>query len=153
MKTYSAKPADIEKKWVLIDAENMVVGRLAALIVTRLRGKHLPYYTPHVDCGDHVVVINAEKVKFSGNKRTDKTYYRHTGYPGGIKTTHPAALLDGKYPERVLHMAVKRMLPDGTLARQQLTHLRIYAGSEHPHTAQNPEALALGVVNSKNMRL
>ena len=108
MKTFSAKPADIDKKWVLIDAENMVVGRLAAVIATRLRGKHLPSYTPHMDCGDNVIVINADKVVFTGNKRSDKTYYRHTGYPGGIKETTPEKLLEGKFPERVLELASSR---------------------------------------------
>lgn len=153
MKTYSAKMADIEKKWILIDAENMVVGRLASLIAMRLRGKHLSYYTPHIDCGDHIVVINAGKVKFTGNKRVDKIYYRHTGYPGGIKQTTPEEILNGKYPERVLHLAVKRMLPRGSLARQQLSNLRIYAGAEHPHLAQSPELLPLAEANVKNMRI
>lgn len=152
MKTYSAKPADINKKWVLIDAENMVVGRLAAIIATRLRGKHLPTFTPHMDCGDNVVVINAEKVKFTGKKRQDKVYYRHTGYPGGIKETTPAKVLEGRYPERVLELAVKRMMPGGPLTRQQLSNLRIYAGTEHPHEAQSPEALNVAAMNNKNVR-
>jgi large subunit ribosomal protein L13 len=152
MKTYSAKPADINKKWVLIDAENMVVGRLAAIIATRLRGKHLPTFTPHMDCGDNVVVINAEKVKFTGKKRQDKVYYRHTGYPGGIKETTPAKVLEGRYPERVLQLAVKRMMPGGPLTRQQLSNLRIYAGTEHPHEAQSPEALDVAAMNNKNVR-
>ncbi len=152
MKTYSAKPADINKKWVLIDAENMVVGRLAAIIATRLRGKHLPTFTPHMDCGDNVVVINAEKVKFTGKKRQDKVYYRHTGYPGGIKETTPAKVLEGRNPERVLQLAVKRMMPGGPLTRQQLSNLRIYAGTEHPHEAQSPEALDVAAMNNKNVR-
>jgi len=152
MKTYSAKPADIEKKWILIDAENMVVGRLAAVIATRLRGKHLPTFTPHMDCGDNVVVINADKVKFTGKKMGDKKYYRHTGYPGGIKETTPEKIMEGKFPERVVEMAVKRMLPRGPLGRQQLTNLKVYAGSEHPHEAQSPETLDVEAMNSKNVR-
>lgn len=152
MKTYSAKPADIEKKWILIDAENMVVGRLAAVIAMRLRGKHLPTFTPHMDCGDNVVVINADKVKFTGKKMADKKYYRHTGYPGGIKETTPEKIMEGKFPERVVEMAVKRMLPRGPLGRQQLTNLKVYAGSEHPHEAQSPETLDVAAMNSKNVR-
>ena len=152
MKTFSAKPADVDKKWVLIDAENMVVGRLAAVIATRLRGKHLPSYTPHIDCGDNVIVINADKVVFTGNKRSDKTYYRHTGYPGGIKETTPEKLLEGKFPERVLELAVKRMLPRGPLGRRQLSNMRVYAGTEHPHEAQVPETLDVAAMNAKNVR-
>ncbi len=152
MGTYSAKAGDITKKWVLIDAENLIVGRLAALIATRLRGKHLPTYTPHMDCGDNVVVINAEKVKFTGKKEKDKTYYRHTGYPGGIKATTPEKLREGKYAERILELAVKRMLPRGPLARQQLSNLRIYTGSEHNHAAQSPEKLDIAGMNTKNTR-
>lgn len=152
MKTYSAKPADIDKKWVLIDAENLVVGRLASIIAMRLRGKHLPTFTPHMDMGDHVIVINADKVKFTGKKRSDKIYYRHTGYPGGIKSTTPESILEGRFPERVLQLAVKRMLPGGPLSRKQLSHLRIYAGSEHPHEAQNPEVIDVAGMNSKNVK-
>lgn len=152
MKTFSAKPADIEKNWVLIDAENMVVGRLAAIIATRLRGKHLPTFTPHMDCGDNVIVINAEKVRFTGNKTKDKVYYRHTGYPGGIKETTPQKVLEGRYPERVLELAVKRMMPGGPLTRKQLGNLRIYAGTDHPHEAQSPVALDVAAMNGKNVR-
>ena len=152
MKTFSAKPSDIDKKWALIDAENMVVGRLAAVIATRLRGKHLPSYTPHMDCGDNVIVINADRVVFTGNKRSDKTYYRHTGYPGGIRETTPEKLLEGQFPERVLELAVKRMLPHGPLGRQQLSNMRVYAGAEHPHAAQAPEALDVAAMNAKNVR-
>ena len=152
MKTYSAKPTEIEKKWVLIDAENMVVGRLAAIIATRLRGKHLPTFTPHMDCGDNIVVINADKVKFTGKKLNDKKYYRHTGYPGGIKETTPAKVLEGNFPERVVELAVKRMLPRGPLGRQQLRNLKIYAGAEHPHEAQAPEKLDVAAMNAKNVR-
>ena len=152
MKTYSAKPTEIEKKWILIDAENMVVGRLAAVIATRLRGKHLPTFTPHMDCGDNIVVINADKVKFTGKKLSDKKYYRHTGYPGGIKETTPEKVLEGNFPERVVEMAVKRMLPRGPLGRQQLRNLKIYAGAEHPHEAQSPEKLDVAAMNAKNVR-
>lgn len=150
MKTFSATPADIEKKWVVIDAEGLVVGRLAALIATRLRGKHKPTYTPHMDCGDNVIVVNAEKVRFTGNKMTGKTYYRHTGYPGGIKETTPERILGGKTPENVVTLAVKRMLPGGPLSRQQLSNLKVYAGPEHPHAAQSPEPLDVAALNSKN---
>ncbi|MDP2619858.1 MAG: 50S ribosomal protein L13 [Hyphomicrobiales bacterium] len=152
MKTFSAKPAEVEKKWVLIDAEDLVVGRLAALIATRLRGKHLASYTPHVDCGDNVVVVNAEKVALTGNKRQDKVYYWHTGYPGGIKERRAQQILDGRHPERVLMKAVERMLPEGPLARRQLKNLRVYAGAEHPHAAQQPETLDIAALNGKNRR-
>lgn len=150
MKTFSAKPSDIEKKWVLIDAEGLVVGRLAALIAIRLRGKHKAGFTPHMDDGDNVVVINADKVVLTGRKRSDKTYYWHTGHPGGIKQRKAHQILDGRFPERVLELAVKRMLPRGPLARQQLKNLRIYAGSEHPHEAQQPERLDIAALNRKN---
>ena len=152
MKTYSAKPAEVEKKWVLIDAENLVVGRLASLIAMRLRGKHLPGYTPHVDCGDNIVVVNAEKVALTGNKRQDKTFYWHTDHPGGIKERKAHQILDGRHPERVLIKAVQRMLPDGPLARRQLSNLKVYAGGEHPHEAQKPEALDVSALNPKNRR-
>lgn len=152
MKTFSATPKDIEKKWVLIDAEGLVVGRLAALIATRLRGKHKPIFTPHMDCGDNVVVVNADRVVFTGNKRRDKTYYRHTGYPGGIKSTKAHQVLDGKFPERVLLKAVQRMMPSGALGRQQLKGLKVYKGPDHPHEAQQPEALDVASLNRKNAR-
>ena len=153
MKTYSAKPADVEKKWVLIDAEGLVVGRLASLIATRLRGKHKPMYTPHVDCGDHVVVVNAEKVVFTGRKRENKKFFWHTGYPGGIKERTMDKILDGKHPERVVTKAVERMMPkDSPLARSQMTNLRVYAGAEHPHEAQTPESLDVAAMNRKNKR-
>jgi large subunit ribosomal protein L13 len=151
MKTFSAKPSDIEKKWVLIDAKGLVVGRLAALIATRLRGKHKPSYTPHMDCGDNVIVINAKEVRLTGNKRTDKIYYWHTGYPGGIKERTADKILDGKHPERILEKAVQRMLPGGPLSRQQMKNLKIYAGPEHPHEAQQPETLDIGALNAKNL--
>jgi large subunit ribosomal protein L13 len=153
MKTYSVKPADVEKKWVVIDAEGAVVGRLAAYIAMRLRGKHRPDYTPHVDMGDNVIVVNAEKVVFTGRKRDDKRYYRHTGHPGGIKETSPAKLLDGRFPERVVEKAVQRMLPkDSSLARQQFSNLRVYAGPDHKHEAQQPEVVDFKSMNSKNSR-
>lgn len=153
MKTYSAKAADIKKKWILIDAENLVVGRLAAIIARHLRGKHLATFTPHMDCGDNVIVVNADKIKFSGKKTDDKTYYRHTGYPGGIKSTTPAAMLESKQPERILQLAVKRMLPRGALANKQFSNLRVYAGPDHPHEAQNPEKLDVAAMNAKNIRV
>lgn len=153
MKTYAMKPADVDKKWVLIDAEGLVVGRLASIIATRLRGKHMPAYTPHVDCGDHVVVVNAEKVVFTGNKLTDKKFYWHTGYPGGIKERTMEKLLTGAHPERVLMKAVERMMPkDSPLARKQMTNLKIYAGTEHPHEAQQPTPLDVAAMNPKNKR-
>lgn len=152
MKTYSATPKDVEKSWILIDANGLVVGRLATVIATMLRGKHLPTFTPHIDCGDNVIVINADKVVFTGNKRADKVYYWHTGYPGGIKDRSAEKILDGKHPERVLHKAVERMLPRGPLGRKQLKKLRVYSGSEHPHEAQNPQKLDVAALNSKNAR-
>jgi large subunit ribosomal protein L13 len=153
MKTYSAKPSEIEKKWIMIDAEGLVVGRLAALIAIRLRGKHKPSYTPHMDCGDNVVVVNADKVRFTGNKRDQKTYYWHTGFPGGIKSRTADKLLDGKFPERVLMKAVQRMMPGGPLTRRQLSNLKVYAGQEHPHEAQKPELLDVASLNKKNTRI
>ncbi|MCA8888515.1 MAG: 50S ribosomal protein L13 [Parvularculaceae bacterium] len=153
MKTYSAKAADVDKKWVLIDGEGLVVGRLASLIAMRLRGKHKPMYTPHVDCGDNVIVVNADKVVLTGRKREQEKFFWHTGYPGGIKERTMAELLDGKYPERVLENAVRRMMPkDSPLARSQMTNLRLYAGAEHPHDAQSPEKLDIAAMNSKNKR-
>ncbi|MAB70460.1 MAG: 50S ribosomal protein L13 [Oceanicaulis sp.] len=151
--TRSIKPAEVEKKWHIIDAEGLVVGRVAAIIANHLRGKHKPSYTPHVDCGDHVVVINAGKVKFTGKKMNDKVYYKHTGHPGGIKETSPRKVLEGRFPERVVEMAVKRMLPkESPLARSQFSKLRVYAGAEHPHEAQNPEVVDFKSMNTKNAR-
>ena len=148
--TVSAKPAEVEKKWLLIDAEGLVVGRLASIIANRLRGKHKVIYTPHVDCGDNVIVINAEKVRFTGRKLLQKTYYRHTGYPGGIKEVRAGQVLEGRFPERVLEKAVERMVPRGPLGRQQMRNLRIFKGTEHPHVAQNPEVLDVAGMNRKN---
>ena len=151
--TASLKPAEVTKKWIHIDAEGVVVGRLATFIANRLRGKHRGDYTPHVDCGDYVVVVNADKVKFTGKKLQDKTYYWHTGHPGGVKQRTPAQILAGKYPERILEKAVERMLPkESPLARKQMTHLRIYNAPEHPHEAQNPETIAFAGLNAKNVR-
>jgi len=152
MKTFSAKPADIEKKWLLVDAEDVVLGRLAAVVATRLRGKHKPIFTPHMDCGDNVIVINADKIRLTGGKRDNKVYYRHTGHPGGIKSETAANVLDGRFPERVIERAVKRMLPASRLGRQQMRNLRIYSGSEHPHAGVNPELLDVAGMNSKNKR-
>lgn len=152
MTTYTAKPADIEKKWVLIDAEGLVVGRLATVIAMRLRGKHKATYTPHMDDGDNVVVINAGKVVLTGRKYTDKTYYWHTGYIGGIKERKARQILEGRFPERVLEKAVERMIPEGPLGRRQLSNLRVYAGAEHPHAAQQPEVLDVKSMNKMNTR-
>jgi large subunit ribosomal protein L13 len=152
MKTYSAKPAEVEKKWVLIDADGVVLGRLASLVAMRLRGKHKPTFTPHIDCGDHVIVINAEKVKLTGKKLAEKVYYRHTGYPGGIKEARAGKVLEGKHPHRVITKAVERMISRNPLGRQQMKNLRVYAGTEHPHEAQKPEVLDLAAMNPKNKR-
>jgi large subunit ribosomal protein L13 len=152
MKTYSAKPGEVEKKWVLIDAEGLVVGRLASIIATRLKGKHKPTYTPHVDMGDNVIVINADKVVFTGKKYEDKRYYRHTGYPGGIKEQSPRMIIEGKFPERVLFKAVERMLHKSPMRAKLMRNLRVYKGDEHGHDAQQPEALDVKSMNSKNTR-
>ena len=152
MKTYSAKPSDLDKKWLLIDADGLVLGRLASIIANRLRGKHKPTYTPHMDCGDHVVVINAEKVQLTGNKRNDDIFYWHTGYAGGIKGRSKGQILDGRYPERVIEKAVERMIPRGPLGRQIMGHLRVYAGASHPHEAQQPTVVDVAAMNPKNKR-
>ncbi len=153
MKTFSQKPAEVEKKWVLIDAEGLVVGRLASLIAMRLRGKHKPTYTPHVDDGDNVIVINADKAVFTGKKYTDKKYHWHTGYPGGIKERTARQIFEGRFPERVVHKAVERMIPRGPLGRRQMKNLRVYAGAEHPHQAQQPETIDIAALNAKNKRI
>ncbi|ACI98719.1 50S ribosomal protein L13 [Rhodospirillum centenum] len=152
MKTLSLKPSEIEKKWILIDADGLVLGRLASQIAMRLRGKHKPTYTPHMDCGDNVIVINAEKVKLTGNKRQDDIFYWHTGYPGGIKGRSKGQILDGRFPERVIIKAVERMVPRGPLGRRQMGNLRVYAGTAHPHEAQQPEVLDVAAMNPKNKR-
>ena len=151
MKTFSATPADIDKQWIVIDAEGVVLGRLASIIAMRLRGKHKPSFTPHMDMGDNVIVINADKVQLTGKKR-EEHFYWHTGHPGGIKSRTKDQILTGKYPERVLFQAVKRMLPGNRLSRKQMTNLRVYAGAEHPHEAQQPEVLDVKSMNPKNTR-
>ena len=152
MKTFSATPADIEKQWVVIDAEGVVLGRLASIVAQRLRGKHKPSFTPHMDMGDNVIVINADKVQLTGKKRQEHFYW-HTGYPGGIKSRTKEQILEGAHPERVVFQAVKRMVPSTRLGRKQMTNLRIYAGAEHPHDAQSPETLDVKGMNSKNTRV
>ena len=153
MPTPLLKPADVQKKWVLIDADGLVLGRLASIIATRLRGKHLAAYTPHVDCGDNIVVINAEKVRLTGNKLTDKKFYWHTGYPGGIKEASMGQRLGGRFPERVIEKAVERMISRGPLQRQQMKNLRVYKGAAHPHEAQQPAKLDVAAMNRKNTRI
>ncbi len=148
--TRSIKPAEVEKQWHVIDADGLVVGRLATIIANILRGKHKPSYTPHVDCGDHVIVLNAGKVRFTGKKLGDKVYYRHTGYAGGIKSDTAAKILGGAYPERVLEKAVERMIPRGPLGRDQMRALHLYNGTEHPHGGQQPEVLDVASMNRKN---
>jgi large subunit ribosomal protein L13 len=152
MKTYSAKPAEVDKKWVMIDAQGLIVGRLASIIAMRLRGKHKPSYTPHVDCGDNVIVVNAEKVVLTGRKLQQKVYHHHTGFVGGIKERSAKYIIEGRFPERIVEKAVERMLPRGPLGRVQLGNLRVYKGPDHPHAAQNPEKLDVGAMNRKNMR-
>ncbi|PCD77326.1 50S ribosomal protein L13 [Pseudothioclava arenosa] len=152
MKTYTAKPAEIEKKWILIDAEGVVLGRLATIVAMRLRGKHKPTFTPHMDMGDNVIIINADKVQMTGKKRDDKTYYWHTNHPGGIKSRTARQILEGNHPERVVIKAVERMISRNRLGRAQMSNLRVYAGSEHPHEAQQPEVLDIKVLNKKNTR-
>ena len=152
MRTYSAQPAEVEKKWVLIDAEGVVLGRLATQVANILRGKHKPSYTPHVDCGDNVVIINAEKVQLTGRKLDDKLFYWHTGHPGGIKQRSMRQILEGEHPERVIEKAIERMVPRGPLGRRQMKNLKIYAGASHPHEAQQPVALDLAARNPKNKR-
>ena len=153
MTTYSQKPAEVVKKWIVVDAENVVLGRLATIVANRLRGKHKPTFTPHVDDGDNVIIINAGKVKLTGRKYQDKVYNWHTGYPGGIKQRTARAILEGRFPERVVEKAVQRMLPEGPLGRQQMKNLRVYAGAEHPHEAQQPEVLDVAAMNPKNKRI
>lgn len=152
MKTYSARPADVSRGWYVIDADGCVLGRLASIIAMRLRGKHKPMFTPHVDCGDHIIVVNAEKVELTGKKRKDKIFYWHTGHPGGIKQRSIGQILDGRHPERVIQKAVERMVPSGPLGRAVMKKLRVYKGVEHPHTAQQPQALDIAALNPKNKR-
>ena len=152
MTTYSAKASEIEKKWVVIDASGLVVGRLAAIVAMRLRGKHKPSYTPHMDCGDNVIIINAAKILLTGQKLKKKVYYHHTGYIGGIKERVAGDILRGKFPERIVEKAVERMLPRGPLGRRQLSNMRVYAAAEHPHEAQQPEVLDVAKMNPKNTK-
>jgi large subunit ribosomal protein L13 len=152
MKTYSAKPSEIEKKWILIDADGLVVGRLASIVALRLRGKHKPTFTPHMDCGDNVIIINAAKAVLTGDKLKKKVYYHHTGYIGGIKERTAGEIMRGKFPERVVEKAIQRMLPRGPLGKRQLSNLRVYPGTEHPHEAQQPVTLNVGTMNPKNNR-
>jgi large subunit ribosomal protein L13 len=152
MATFTQKPADVVKKWILIDAEGLVVGRLASIVANRLRGKHKPTFTPHVDDGDNVIIINAEKVVFTGKKREDKIFYWHTGWIGGIKERSMAQILDGRFPERVLEKAIERMIPRGPLGRRQMKNLKVYAGTNHPHEAQQPVTFDVGSLNTKNKK-
>lgn len=152
LKTFSAKPTDIHKKWIVVDAEGVVLGRLASIIASYLRGKHKTIYTPHMDCGDNIIVVNAAKVKLTGNKFEDKKFYWHTGYPGGVKVRTIRQLIEGNHPERVITNAVRRMIPREPLGRQQMRNLRVYAGAEHPHGGSNPETLDVAAMNPKNKR-
>jgi large subunit ribosomal protein L13 len=152
MKTYSAKPAEVDKKWIVVDAVGVVLGRLASIIAMRLRGKHKTIFTPHVDTGDNVIVVNAEKVRLTGNKRQDSIFYWHTGYAGGIKGRSKGQILDGAHPERVIEKAVERMITRGPLGRKVMGNLKVYAGASHPHEAQQPEALDVAAMNPKNKR-
>ena len=153
MKTYSAKPNEVQKKWLLVDAQDVVLGRLAAVLATRLRGKHKPMFTPHMDTGDNIIVINAEKVKLTGKRKPEQSiFYWHTGFPGGIKSRSKGELLAGKHPERVIEKAVERMLPKGVLGKQCLGNMFVYPGPNHPHEAQKPEVFDVGALNPKNKR-
>ena len=152
MKTYSARPQDVERKWLLIDADGLVLGRLASIIAMRLRGKHKVMFTPHIDCGDNIIVINARKVRLTGRKAEQKKFFWHTGHPGGIKERVAGATLAGRFPERVLIKAVERMITRGPLGRKQMTKLHVYGDDQHPHQAQSPEVLDVAVMNSKNAR-
>ena len=152
MKTFSQKPAEVEKKWIMIDATGLVVGRLASVVAMRLRGKHKPTFTPHVDDGDNVIIVNAEKIVLTGRKRENKVYRHHTGYIGGIKERTARSILEGKFPQRIVEKAIERMIPRGPLGRVQMGNLRVYPGAEHPHEAQQPEKVDIASMNRKNMR-
>ena len=152
MKTYSAKASEIEKKWVVIDADGLVVGRLAAVVAIRLRGKHKASYTPHMDCGDNVIIVNAAKALLTGQKLKKKVYYHHTGYIGGIKERTAGFIMSGKFPQRVVEKAIERMLPRGPLGRRQLSNLHVYPGAVHPHEAQQPQVLDVAKMNPKNTK-
>ena len=153
MKTYSMKQSEISKKWFVVDAEGVVLGRLASVIANRLRGKHKPGFTPHMDCGDYIVVVNAAKVRLTGKKLADRRFHWHTGHPGGIKDRTMGETLGGRFPERVVEKAVERMVPRGPLGRKQMSNLKIYPGPDHPHAAQQPDALDVGAMNPKNKRV
>ncbi len=150
--TKSIRPQDVKKEWFLIDAQDLILGRMAAVIATRLRGKHKASFTPHVDCGDNIIVINAEKVAVTGKKLSDKIFYWHTGHPGGIKQRTMGQILSGRFPERAIEKAVERMLPKGTLGNNIMKNLKVYKGESHPHEAQNPTKLDVAAMNSKNKR-
>lgn len=152
MKTLSLKPSEVDKKWLVVDADGVVLGRLASIVANILRGKHKPTYTPHIDCGDNVIIVNARKVRLTGNKRQQDIFYWHTGYPGGIKGRSKGQILDGRFPERVIEKAVERMVPRGPLGRVQMGNLKVYGGAEHPHAAQQPEVLDIAARNPKNKR-
>ncbi|MCK5444237.1 MAG: 50S ribosomal protein L13 [Rhodospirillaceae bacterium] len=152
MNTYSAKPSEVERKWFVVDADGLILGRMASIISMRLRGKHKPMYTPNIDCGDNIIVINAEKIKLTGRKLTDKEFFWHTGHPGGIKSRTMDKILGGKHPERVVEKAIERMINRSPMGRRQMRKLHVYVGSEHPHTAQNPEVLDIASMNPKNTR-
>lgn len=152
MKTYSATPSDVERKWYVIDAEGIVLGRLASLVSMRLRGKHKPMFTPHIDCGDNIIIVNAGKVRLTGKKMDDRKFYWHTGYPGGIKSASMRHILSGKHPERVVIKAIERMVKRSPLGRQQMTKLHVYGGGDHPHEGQKPEILDVAAMNPKNKR-
>lgn len=152
MKTLSLKPSEVDKKWLVVDADGVVLGRLASIVANILRGKHKPTYTPHIDCGDNVIIVNARKVRLTGNKRQQDIFYWHTGYPGGIKGRSKGQILDGRFPERVIEKAVERMVPRGPLGRVQMGNLKVYGGPEHPHAAQQPEVLDIAARNPKNKR-
>ena len=150
--TYSAKPSEVQKKWLVIDAKDLILGRLATIVAKILRGKHKPMFTPHIDCGDNVIIINAEKIALTGKKYAEKLYYWHTGYPGGIKDRSARQILEGKFPERIMQYAVERMISRGPLQRDVMLKLHIYKGSEHKHQGQTPQILDIAAMNSKNKR-
>jgi large subunit ribosomal protein L13 len=150
--TYSAKPADVTRKWLLIDAKDLVVGRLATIVAKILRGKHKAIFTPHIDCGDNVIIINAEKIHFTGKKLAEKPYYWHTGHPGGIKSKTAKKVIESKFPERILQSAIERMISRTPLGRDQLRKLHIYKGETHPHEAQKPEIFDVAQLNPKNSK-
>lgn len=152
MGTYTAKKAEISKKWLVVDGQDLVLGRMASEIAKVLRGKHKTTFTPHMDCGDNVIIINAEKIHLTGKKTSDKKYYRHTGYPGGIRETDAGKILEGRFPQRVVKKAIERMISRNPLGRQQMKNLYVYAGSQHPHEAQNPTLWDIGAQNNKNVK-